>query len=209
VAPDDTVHCLGTARRWGRLSALDGAAFVDAATAWLDEGIAHETFLMAETVELTVSPWEWRQWVPSGQDAFDNPPLFQTIDVPRVNAPGPLRDELLAWVATDAASLAQRTMEIPERFRARSAQAPPSAAREILDLTGLDPTMMAEYPTLAADMESMGCPACHTTDAEFVQTNVEREVSPFYDRELDARATRLDLMNEGIEVPTPPFGALQ
>jgi len=210
VAPDGTVHCLGVARRWGRLSALDGDAFVAAATRLLDETLVHERFLLAETVELTVSPWEWRQWVPvDGEEAFDNPPLFQTVDVQGVNAPGALRDAFLAFVAANAEGLSSRTVELPERFRAPSAQAPPSAPRTLLDLGGLDPAVSAAYPELARDVESVGCPACHTDDAEFVQTSVEREPSPFYDRELDARAARLDAMNAGALVPMPPFGALQ
>lgn len=209
VAPDGAVHCLGTARRWARLSALDGADFVAAATRLLDEQLVHERFLMAETVELTVSPWEWRQWTPAGEDALDNPPLFQTVDVAGLDPPGPRRDDFLDFVADNAEGLSTRTVEIPERFRAPSAQAPPSAPRTLLDLTGLDPTVAARYPDLAAQIEDVGCPACHTHDTEFVQTSMARAPSDFYDRELDARAVRLDQVNAGVEVPMPPFGALQ
>ena len=42
-----------------------------------------------------------------------------------------------------------------------------------------------------------------------VQTTAQRTFSPFYDRELDARGERLDLMNAGVDVAVPPFGALQ
>jgi len=209
VAPDGTVHCLGTARRWARLAALDGADMVAAARAWLDEVLVHDHFLLAESVELTVSPWEWRQWTPSGAGgALDNPPLFQTVDVETLDQPGAARDDFLAWVADNADALAARRAAIPERFRPRSARVPPTGDRQTLDLTGLDPAILAAYPTLASDIELNGCPACHTTDDQFVQTSVSREFSPLYDRELTARGQRIDLMNSGVIPPSVPFGPL-
>ena len=55
----------------------------------------------------------------------------------------------------------------------------------------------------------IGCPRCHTDDADFVQTGIDRRPSPFYDRELDARAARLDeLAGDGWPSPAP-FGPLQ
>lgn len=209
VAPDGTVHCLGTTRRWARLSALDGPAFVDAARTWLEGAIAGEAFLLAETVELTVSPWEWRQWAMVGPDQLDNPPLFQTVASAEVNVPGPLRDDFLAFVADRAASLDARTELLPARFRRASARVPPGAPAERLSLDGLDPALLAAYPELARNVEIVGCPTCHTETAEFVQTSVEREVSPFYDAELDARAERLDRLGAGVDEPAPPFGPLQ
>ncbi len=209
VAPDGSLHCLGTARRWSRLSALDGEPFLDAARAWLDEGIAGPSFLLAETVELTVSPWEWRQWEAAGADTLDNPPLFQTVASASLNAPGALREDFLAFVAERADALDARTEPLPERFRARSARVPPSAPAERLSLDGLDPEVAGAYPDLARAIEIVGCPTCHTETAEFVQTSVDREFSPFYDAELDARATRLDRLNAGVDEPPPPFGPLQ
>jgi len=219
VAPDGTLHCLGTARRWARLSALEGAELAAAARAWLDGVLVHERFLLAETVELTVSPWEWRQWVgvpntdPATMDVLptvlDNPPLFETVDVDALNAPGVLRDQFLAFVAANAPALDTRTLEIPPEFRAPSARVPPSAPRTVLDLAGLDPTVASAHPDLRAHLEIVGCPTCHTDNAEFVQTSVERLFSPFYVLELDARAARLDLMNAGADVGVPPFGPLQ
>ncbi len=207
VAPDGTIHCLGTARRWARLAALDGADMLAAVRAWLDEVVTHDHFLLAESVELTVSPWEWRQWIPTG-GALDNPPLFQTIDVEALDQPGPARDDFLAWATDNAEALAARRAPIPDRFRPRSARVPPTGDRVTLDLTGLDPAILSQYPTLAADIEIAGCPACHTTDDQFVQTSVMREFSPLYDRELTARGARLDQLNRG-EVPDPvPFGPL-
>jgi hypothetical protein len=200
IAPDGTVHCLGTARRWARLSALEGDALVAAQAAWLDQALTHDNFLLAETVELTVSPWEWRQWVPIGGDELDNPPLFQTVDTPALNQPGALRDDFLSWVDSNRNSLAARTIEIPERFRARSARVTQGVPRELLDIGDVD---------LAATIESIGCPACHTTNAEFIHSKVSGEFSPFYDAELEARAARLDLMTAGAELPVPPFGPLQ
>lgn len=209
VAPDGTPHCLGTARRWARLSDLDGAAFAEAAASLLAESLVRERFLLAESVELTVSPWEWRQWMEVGVDELDNPPLFQTVATPFLNPPGPLRDDFLAWVGDNAAAIADRTAEIPSSFRFASAQAPPSVPAEALDLTGLDPVLLASQPGLARALEIVGCPTCHTDDANFVHTSRDRVFSPFYDKELDARAARLDEQNLGVLVPMPPFGPLQ
>jgi hypothetical protein len=209
VAPDGTVHCLGTARRWARLAALDGAELVAAARAWLDGVLTHDHFLLAESVELTVSPWEWRQWLPASPSGeLDNPPLFQTVDVERLDQPGPMRDDFLAFVAENAEALAARRAVIPDRFRPRSARVPPGAQRQTLDLTGLDPAVLARYPSLAADIEIAGCPACHTTEDQFVQTSVERTFSDLYDRELAARGERIDLMNSGDVPDAVPFGPL-
>jgi hypothetical protein len=208
VAPDGTVHCLGTARRWARLAALDGAELVAAARAWLDGVLTRDNFLLAESVELTVSPWEWRQWLPGPEGELDNPPLFQTADVEHLDQPGAAREDFLSFVADNAEALAARRIEIPERFRARSARVPPGAPRQTLDLTGVDPAILSRYPTLAGDIEIAGCPACHTTEDQFVQTSVEREFSELYDRELTARGERIDLMNSGA-VPDPVrFGPL-
>ncbi|MFO0554159.1 MAG: hypothetical protein U0271_37610 [Polyangiaceae bacterium] len=210
VAPDGSVHCMGAARRWARLSALDGDAFLDAARAVLDEGLVHERFLLAESVELTVSPWEWRQWKPTGNaDELDNPALFQTVAIPILNTPGALRDDFLGFVDENAEALASRTLEIPERFRGASARVPPSAPAEELSLDGIDANILATYPDLARSIERVGCPKCHTENANFVQTTVDRTFSPFYDLELDARKTRLDAQAAGDAVPTPPFGSLQ
>jgi hypothetical protein len=198
VDGDGTTHCAATAERWARLGELDHDAFVDAARAWIDEAVTHDAFLLAESVELTVSPWEWRQW-----DGLDNPPLFQTVNTAALNAPGSLRDDFVAFATANAEGLAARTVEIPPRFRAPSARVPPGVPREALDLD------VAGYPDLADQIEIMGCPMCHTTGAEFVHTTPQRTFSEFYDRELDARAERLDLMNQGVDVGVPPFGPLQ
>jgi hypothetical protein len=85
---------------------------------------------------------------------------------------------------------------------------PPGAPRVPLDLTGLDPALLARHPDLARSVEIGGCPRCHTESADFVQTSIDRVFSPFYDAELTARAARLDAMNAGDDVPTPPFGPL-
>jgi hypothetical protein len=213
IAPDGTVHCHGTARRWARLGLVDAPEVPNpwAVADLLDSALRWDLFLMAETVELTVSPWEWRQWLPveGDPDTLDNPRLFQTIDLAAANEPGPFRDELLAWIEDNAQGLAERTVEIPETFRPRSARVNPAPPFPALDLDGIDPAVLAAYPDLAAQATIVGCPTCHTTDAEFVQTSAQREFSPFYDRELDVRAARIDLMNAGRFVPVPPFGPLQ
>ena len=209
IGPDGTAHCLGNARRWARLTGLTDPQFAAEAATVLDEVLARDNFLLAETVELTVSPWELRQWVPVGADELDNPPLFQTIATSALNAPGPLRDQLLSWVADNAEAIDMRTVEIPTTFRAASAQVPPSAPREELDLTGLEPAVVAAYPDLVESLEIVGCPRCHTDAANFVHTTPQRTFSDFYDLELDARAARLDALNRGAIEPVPPFGPLQ
>lgn len=214
IAPDGSIHCAGTARRWARLSSLSEPEFRAAAAAWLRGVVAADNFVMLESVELTVSPWEWRQWTPrpasGGQPTvLDNPPLFQTVDTARLNVPGTNRDALVAWIAANADDLAARRIVIPERFRAPSAQVAPGVPRTPLQLAGLPDAVATRYPDLASTIETVGCPKCHTTNAEFVQTSRERVLSPFYDRELDARARRLDDLAAGVVLLPPPFGALQ
>ena len=187
---------------------MDAEAFVAAASALLDDTIRHDHFALAESVELTVSPWEWRQWRPEN-GALENPALFQTIATEALNQPGPLRDEFLAFVTDNAAELAARELLIPASFRGASIRVAPSVPREELDLTGLDPAIPGANPDLAHSIEIVGCAACHTEDANFVQTNLDRTFSPFYDRELDARAERLDALNRGELLALPPFGPLQ
>jgi hypothetical protein len=214
VAPDGRVTCAATARRWLALSGADAAGFSAMRAAFLDEALTRERFFMAETVEFTVSPWEWRQWVkvpdPSGQLPFvlDNQPLFETAEPSFLNPAGPLRDDFLAWVAANAAKLAARRIEIPERFRAPSTRVVQGPPRPPLSLDGLDPGVAAAYPTLRQQIEIAGCPTCHTTDADFVQTRPDRTVSPFYMRELEARRAHLDALARS-EAMQPPFGPLQ
>jgi hypothetical protein len=194
----ETIHCRATAARWAALSELDQTAFVAAANDLLEESLVRPRFLLAESVELTVSPWEWRQWV-----GLTNPPLFQTIDTARLNQPGTLREDFIRFATDNAAALMARELALPARFRAQSAQAPPSVPREPLDLE------VAGYPRLAAEIEIMGCPSCHTDDAEFVHTTPQRTFSPFYDKELDARAVWLSVLAGGGDPGVPPFGPLQ
>jgi hypothetical protein len=195
---DEGLHCLATARRWADFSTLSDAEFVPAAAAMLTRTLIAENFLLAESVELTVSPWEWRQW-----DRFDNPLLFQTVDTPQLNRSGPLRDEFVQWAEDNAALLQARDIEIPERFRARSARVPPGVARERLQLE------VSGYPGLAEEIEIMGCPSCHTEEADFVHTTPQRTFSDFYDAELDARAAWLESFRRGETEGLPPFGPLQ
>jgi hypothetical protein len=212
--PDGRVTCGATARRWLALSALAPTELPAARDALFDEGLARGRFALAETVEFTVSPWEWRQWVPgpdpAGQLPFvlDNPPLFQTVDAESLNAPGPLRDDFLAWVAGQANAIDQRRAEIPERFRRPSARVIQGVPRTVLSLDGLAPAIAAAHPSLRAKLELVGCPACHTTDADFVQTRPDRTPSPFYEKELEARRVHLEALARG-EAPDAPFGPLQ
>jgi hypothetical protein len=202
------VHCRGTARRWSELARLEPAAFTVRARALLAESITHDGFLLAESVELSLSPWQWRQWVRDAAGQLVNPALFQTIDVARVNAAGPVRDAFLAAVAANADAIAARTWTVPPAFRSQVAEVQPSAKAPLVDLSPLG-DVLARHPELPRALGMIGCPRCHTDDADFVHTAVDRRPSPFYDRELDARTRRLDALARGEWPPAPAFGPLQ
>lgn len=205
--------CQGVARRWAELSRLEGSSLLDAVRAELRAGFVRERFELIETVEFSLAPWEWRQWVKtpsSGPLPFtlENPPLFQQVDVEGLNAAGPRRDEFLTWVADNAAALDARTLLLPERFRAQSVRVNQGVPRVPVSLQGLRADVAAQYPSLRQNLELVGCAACHTADAEFVQTRTDRTVSPFYDKELKARERHLEKLARG-ERPFAPFGPLQ
>jgi hypothetical protein len=195
--PDGLVHCRATARRWARLSTLDEAAFRAAAAQILDEGLVKENFSLAESVELSISPWQWRQWVFNTE--ISNPVMFQTIDVARVNTPGPTRDAFLADLAANREAILARRWFVPVTYRSTVAEVQPNSKAPLPDAPA----------DLVRPLAMIGCPRCHTENADFIQTSVERKPSPFYDKELDARAARLDGIMRG-ETPAPaPFGPLQ
>lgn len=218
VSPGGVVHCHATARRWARLSALDDEHFLAAARAILDEGLVKDRFLLAESEELTVSPWEWRQWTlvenpdESEREAlpfvFENVPLFQTVDIAAVNAPGPLREAFLAFVNANAAALDERRQLIPPSFRPPSVRVNSGVPWQPLDLSGVDEDVLASYPRLRQHIETVGCAGCHSA-GEFVQTREDRSFSTFYDGELAARRDHLSSLQAGALEPRPPFGALQ
>ncbi|MBP6838595.1 MAG: hypothetical protein KA190_14970 [Kofleriaceae bacterium] len=208
VTPDGHVHCRGVARRWARLGAGDDAGWQAAARQILDEALVPDRFLLAESVELTVSPWQWRQWEPDGAGGLRNPPLAQTVDLARVDAAGPVREAFLVDVAAHAADIAAQRWVIPAAYRAPTAEVDPNARAGEPDLTPL-PDVVAAYPSLGRSLVIVGCPRCHTEDADFVQTSVARQPSPFYDRELDARAARLDALGRGEWPEVPAFAPLQ
>ena len=207
VDDDGTVACRATALAWALLSDASDAEFLVDARALLDASLVPQDFLMIETVELTVSPWEWRQWLPV-DGALQNPPLFQQIDPIRVNAAGAVRADFLAFVEENASALASRTLLIPERFRAPSVRVAQGIPWVPLNLDGVDEAVLGAHPTLRQNLEIVGCAACHTADAEFVQTREDRSFSPFYTKELEARGVLLqDLLRF---VPrTISFGPLQ
>lgn len=213
ISPSGALHCNATALRLARLGALDDPTFLTEVRALILERITPANFLAAESVEFTISPWEWRQWFFKLNDIpdpllpriFDNLPLFQTIDTPRLNLPGPARDTFLKWVDANADALGERRLLIPEEFRAMSARVNQGVPWEPLKLT---PELDAAHPDLRKNLEIVGCPACHATDADFVQTLPNRTFSHFYDLELDARALHLDAVVRGTDTPAP-FGPLQ
>src|SRR6185503_12249355 len=135
--------------------------FASASREIVTAGITHERFLLAESVELTISPWQWRQWLPDGAGGFVNPPLFQTIDVERVNAVGPTRDAFLAAVRENAGAIAARTWSVPADLRSRVAEVQPNAKATLPDLAPLTDTL-AMYPELPRAIAMVGCPRCHT-----------------------------------------------
>jgi len=213
-SPAGALHCTATALFWASLSALPEADRVAAATARAEAVFQAENFISAETLEFLVAPWEWRQWFLTDGPAgitFENRPLFQTLDTPRLNTPGPDRDAFLEFVADNAAALAARTVLLPEPFRALSARVNQGVPWTRLDLTGLPEDALAaaggETPLRQA-LEQIGCPGCHTADAPFVQTNEDRQFSPFYDKELDARAAALEALARGAGA-AGAFGPLQ
>jgi len=213
VAADGHVTCVATARKWAELSRLDGEALSAAVRALIRDGFLRERFELVETVENTLSPWEWRQWVKGAAAAplpftLMNPPLFQQLDVEGLNVTGSRRDAFLVWVADNAAALNARTLLYVDQFKTTIAQVPPAGARPPLKLDGLRADVAAAYPQLRQQIEMTGCAACHTADAEFVQTQTTGKVSNFYEKELTARERHLEKMSRG-EQPYAPFGPLQ
>lgn len=208
------VHCLATARAWADLSKLDGAELSTALKAAFARSLAADRFVLAETVEFTLSPWEWRQWVKAADGTgalpyvLENPPLFQQVDVEGLNLAGARRDGFLQWVEANAASIDARTMAIPDVYRAQSVRVVQGVPRTPISLAGLNATVAAQYPQLRQKLELVGCAACHTADADFVQTRPDRTVSPFYEKELLARERHLEKIAGGLR-PTAPFGPLQ
>lgn len=210
ASPDDfdwgRLTCQGTAREWAALS--DEATSEDTVvTAWRPR-LTPERFLMVESLEFTVAPWEWRQWTYAG-GAFDNPPLFQVVDPARVNEAGPARDDFLSVVQANADAIDRRVFLWPSRFAAPSIRVNQGVPRTPVDLTGLPAQTLERYPSLRQHAELVGCPACHTAAAEFVQTRIDRTFSPFYAKELIAREQRLTELASGAGEVSAPFGPLQ
>lgn len=207
VAVTGDVHCEDTAMRWTWLAAVEPAAFRAAARAELDRALTPEAFLLAESLERTVGNWEWRQWRPVGDAelglAFDNPPLFQTVDAARLAEPGAARDDFLAWVDAEAVAIAAHRARVPERF------APPSArAAEGVPRAPVDVGERADADVLSEALDRVGCPGCHARSPTFLQTNADRTFSPFYAEELQARRRALATIATGAPFEAP-FGALQ
>ncbi len=206
VDGDGTVSCQQTALRWARLSALSDAEFLLQARALLAVSLVPERFVAIETVELTVSPWEWRQWLPDdATQSLQNPPLFQQLNITAVNANGAVRDDFVAFVTQNAAALDARTLVLPARFRSPSVRVLQGVAWVAVNLDGVD---SASFPQLRQHIEIVGCAACHTADADFVHTREDRTLSPFYTKELQARGQLLDDILHNLR-RTLPFGPLQ
>jgi hypothetical protein len=221
VSPHGTVHCTAAARAWAELSAHDDAAMLAQLDVRIDALVAKDGFIAAESVEFMIAPWEWRQWFPQPNpdaamravlpEIVDNPPLFQTIDAERLNQPGADRDAMLAWVEDNAAAIDARTIALPDTLRPPSARVNQGVPWIPLELSGVDPAVFDRFPTVRQNLEIVGCPACHATDAEFVQTLPDRTFSPFYDKELDARGEFLRARANGelLLGERAPFGPLQ
>ncbi len=216
LSPAGNAHCTATGLRWARLSTLDEETFVAEAEQMIAQRVHATGFVAAESLEFMISPWEWRQWFfevnpnpePGLSQVLENRPLFQTLDIPRLNQPGPERDEFLQWVGQNAEALDARELLLPEAYRSASARLNQGVPWVPLSLDGVEPSVLEAYPNLRQNLEIVGCPACHATDAEFVQTLPDRTFSDFYDKELDAREVFLKGFVHGM-VGEPPHGPLQ
>lgn len=196
VSPHGTVHCEDTARFWARMDPVDQSIGLSRLlTKVLDEG---GQFVKLQTSEAIGDPrpeWEFREWRkvpnPGGHPALpavlDNVPMAQSVDAPRLNAPGADRDAFLAFVDQHAAALDRYQQPIPEQFLALSARAASATSRPVLDLTGLPAPTAAQFPSLRKKIELAGCPACHLADANFQQLRPDGTRSAFYNKELSAR----------------------
>ncbi len=210
-------HCEETAFRWAWLAATAPGELATAARTILSESLVRERFLLAESLERTVGTWEWRQWRPVDNPdtatraelphVLENQPLFETVDVAALDAPGALRDDFLAWLASAADGVEARTVRIPDRFAPLSARATEGATRPVLDLSGLDTSLAARSERLRLAIDRVGCPGCHERSPTFVQTSPERVFSDFYRDELEARREALDAFRDA-STAMPPFGAL-
>src|SRR5690606_15653910 len=98
---------------------------------------------------------------------FENVPLFQTVDIEAVNAPGALRDAFLAFVNENAAALDERRQLIPALFRPLSVRVNSGVPWRPLDLRGVDEDVLSTYPRLRQHIETVGCAGCHAV-GEFV-----------------------------------------
>ena len=215
ISPGGHVHCHGTARRWAALSLLDEQSFLQKAKAWLSENTRVENFLLAESEELTVSPWEWRQWwlEQDPQDStlparFENRALFQTVDIAVLNESGPLRESFLAFVEDNAPTLDEQRALLPEQFRPMSVRVNAGVPWTPLDLNGVNVEVLHAHPKLRQHIEAIGCAGCHAA-ADFVQVREDRSFSAFYENELVAREAHLKSLLEGALDAHPHFGALQ
>jgi hypothetical protein len=142
-----------------------------------------------------VAPWEWREWFFDGEE-LQNRPLFQTVDIPRMNTPGPECDAFMAFVYGKAAQLDIGNVLTPATFRSLSGRLNQGVPWTPLDLSGLPQTGF-DAGVVRQAIELPGGPGCHTADAPFVQTDENGSFSPFYEKELDARANVFYLTAHG------------
>ena len=209
-----TLTCEATAKQWATLSALTGTAWDSARRALLAERLVRGNWVMIESVEFTIAPWEWRQWIPvpdaSGALPFvlDNQPLFQAVAIDAINADESLREDFITFVNANAAALDQRQVLFPERFRLPSIHVTQGVVRTPLDISSARSAVLKAHPQLRQNIEVTGCAVCHTADAEFIQTKSDRTISAFYEKELPARVSFLQNLAVGIH-PQPPYGPLQ
>lgn len=219
-SPAGTLTCIGTAQRWAELS-RDGVDPIEDTDAFINlmEGLLKRThFISIRTHEAAggAAETEFREWRisentdPATQGVLPtiltNVPLFQTVDVPRLNQAGPDRDAFLAFVNENAAGLDARTTVIPAEFLATSLRAAEDAWSS-LDLSGLPAETQAAFPQLRKNIEVMGCAGCHLAgDAFSLRTAGGAPV--FMSTELGARLDHLRALSQG-QLQTTQFGPLQ
>ncbi len=221
--PLGTLHCTSTALVWARLSAagVQPVTAEDPLTSVLENILQRGNFLRVKTSEKigAETDYEFREWIlalnpdptatPALRNILVNRPLFQTVDTPRLNTPGPERDAFLAYVGDNAAALHARTALIPQQFLAVAARAD-GVNWTPLDLTGVPQATLDAFPQLRQQIEVVGCTGCHRSRAgtQLIHSRRSGGHSAYLVEELIARTVDLLRLSTGVPQPVP-YGPLQ
>jgi len=221
--PAGTLSCAFTALRWVRLSA-GGATWLDSLYLQLEASLRRANFLHIQSSEKigAETDYEFREWVLATNtdtataaqlpNLLVSRPMFQAVDTERLNLAGPDRDAFIAFVTSNAESLAARTAVIPEAFLAVATRAD-GLTWVPLDLTGVPTTTLDALPQLRQQIEIVGCNGCHTSNSGTLlvhsrSSGGNRAHSPFMGAELSAREQAL--LDLAVSVPqSQNYGPLQ